>query len=154
MATLEKEIKQSSFASEQVKANLNILYTANWLYNQISSALKPYQLTHEQLNVLRILRGSNPQSMCQKDILSRMISPSSNLTLLIKKLKIKKWVTVQQSKKDKREYVINISAEGLKKLKEMDLVLDANKDKFNRLTVSEAFHLNALLDKCRTCETT
>jgi len=150
MASLEKEIKQSKFADEQMKAHLNVLYTANWLYNQISSVLKQHQLTHEQFNVLRILRGSHPKSMCQKDILSRMISPSSNLTLIIKKLRVKRWVSVAQSEKDKREYMININKEGLLKLKQMDAVLDKEKDKINRLTESEAFHLNALLDKIRS----
>lgn len=150
MASLEEEIKQSKFADEQMKAHLNVLYTANWLYNQISSVLKKNQLTHEQFNVLRILRGSHPKSMCQKDILSRMISPSSNLTLIIKKLKVKRWVSVAQSEKDKREYMININKDGLLKLKQMDAVLEKEKDKINRLSESEAFHLNALLDKIRS----
>ena len=82
MASLEQDIKQKNFANEQVKANLNVLYTANWIYNKISSFLKPHNLTHEQFNVLRILRGSHPKSMCQKDILSRMIAPNSTLTVL------------------------------------------------------------------------
>lgn len=149
MASLEKEIQQKSFANEQVKANLNVLYTANCLYNQITSALKPFQLTHEQFNVLRILRGSHPKSMNQKDILSRMISHSSNLTLIIKKLKDKKFVTVLQSKKDKREYIINISKIGLSKLKVVDQFMQLQKENWSRLTESEAFHLNALLDKMR-----
>jgi DNA-binding MarR family transcriptional regulator len=150
MATLEKEIQQSSFESEHIKANLNILFTANWLYNKISSTLKPYHVTHEQFNVLRILRGSHPKSMCQKDILSRMIAPSSNVTLLIKKLIEKDFVVVELSARDKREYVINITTEGLKVLKAIDKELDKRKDELTKLSASEAFHLNALLDKLRT----
>ena len=91
MTSLEQDIKQKRFANEQVRANLNILYTANWIDNKISSFLKPLKLTHEQFNVLRILRGSHPKSMCQKDILSRMIAPNSNLTLIIRKLKTKNY---------------------------------------------------------------
>ena len=150
MATLEKEIKQTHFADEHVKANLNVLFTANWIYNKISSFLKPYSLTHEQYNVLRILRGSHPKNMCQKDVLSRMIAKNSNVTLIIKKLKDKKLVTVGQSDKDKREYEINITKDGLAILKEMDKVFIAQKGKFNKLNDSEAFHLNALLDKIRS----
>ena len=150
MPTLEEEIKQSKFANEQIKANLNVLYTANCLYNKISTFLKPLNLTHEQFNVLRILRGSHPKSMCQKDVLSRMIAPNSNLTLIVKKLKEKKLVSVKQSELDKREYIIHITKEGLNILKEMDKVFEKQKDKLNRLTESEAFHLNALLDKMRT----
>ena len=150
MTSLEQDIKQKSFANEQVKANLNVLYTANWIYNKISSFLKPYNLTNEQFNVLRILRGSHPKSMCQKDILSRMIAPNSNVTLIITKLKTKKYIKVLQSEKDKREYVINITKEGLVILKEMDKILEQQKANFNNLSDSEAFHLNALLDKIRS----
>ncbi|OYU94584.1 MAG: MarR family transcriptional regulator [Bacteroidetes bacterium B1(2017)] len=149
MASLEQEIKQKSFASEQVKANLNVLFTANWIYNKISSFLKPHNLTHEQLNVLRILRGSHPKTMCQKDVLSRMIAPSSNVTLIIKKLKTKNFILVHQSEKDKREYVISITKEGLSLLKKLDQVFDNEKGSLLKLSESEAFHLNALLDKIR-----
>jgi DNA-binding MarR family transcriptional regulator len=150
MASLEQDIKQKNFANEQVKANLNVLYTANWIYNKISSFLKPNNLTHEQFNVLRILRGSQPKNMCQKDILSRMIAPNSNVTLIITKLKTKKYIKVIQSEKDKREYVINITKEGLSVLNEMDKIFEQQKRNFNNLSDSEAFHLNALLDKIRS----
>jgi len=150
MASLEQDIKQKNFANEQVKANLNVLYTANWIYNKISSFLKPNNLTHEQFNVLRILRGSQPKNMCQKDILSRMIAPNSNVTLIITKLKTKKYIKVIQSEKDKREYVINITKEGLSVLNEMDKIFEQQKRNFNNLSDSEAFHLNTLLDKIRS----
>lgn len=149
MASLEQEIKQTKFDNELLKANINILFTANWLYNKISNVLKPHNVTHEQFNVLRILKGSYPKNMCQKDILSRMIAPSSNVTLLIKKLLDKELIEVLQSEKDKREYQINITKVGLSLLKEIEKNLTKNLDLFNKLSVSEAFHLNALLDKLR-----
>lgn len=149
MASLEKEIQQTKFDSEQLKANLNILFTANWLVNKISARLKPYNLTHEQFNVLRILRGSHPKSMCQKDILSRMIAPSSNVTLIVKKLSQKGWIQVLQSEEDKREYRINITEDGLTLLDVIAADYKQNNVIINRLSESEAFHLNALLDKLR-----
>jgi DNA-binding MarR family transcriptional regulator len=149
MASLEQAIKQSNFASEQLKANLNVLFTANHLYNKISVGLKPFNLTHEQFNVLRILRGSHPKSMCQKDILSRMIAPNSNLTLIIKKLVDKNWIIVEKAEWDKREYVINITEGGLVVLQAIDKDFASKEDNFNKLSASEAFHLNALLDKLR-----
>jgi DNA-binding MarR family transcriptional regulator len=149
MASLEKEIQQSSFANEHIKANLNVFFTANWLYNKISAILKPYNLTQEQFNVLRILRGSHPKSMCQKDILSRMVSPSSNVTLLVKKLVKKELISVQQSDSDRREYVINIKKKGLDLLKELDKHLENQKEYISKLTDAEAKQLNKLLDKMR-----
>lgn len=149
MATFEEEIKQSNFASEQLKVNLNVLFTANYLYNKITAALKPFNLTHEQFNVLRILRGSHPNSMCQKNILSRMIAPNSNVTLIINKLVDKGWVKVEQSERDRREYVINITESGLELLSQINEDFKSKEEGINKLTTSEAFHLNALLDKLR-----
>jgi DNA-binding MarR family transcriptional regulator len=147
--SLEKQIKNKPFNNEQLKANINVLYTANWLYNKMSAILKPYNLTHEQFNILRILRGSHPKSMCQKDVLSRMIAPQSNITALMKKLVAKGLVVIVKSTADKREYVINISEQGLELLKKMDTDLKPEMVKVNNLSVSEAFHLNSLLDKIR-----
>lgn len=149
MGSLEKEIKQTRFANEQMKSNINVLFTANWLYNKISARLKPFQITHEQFNVMRILRGSHPKALCQKDILSRMIAPNSNVTLIVKKLVDKKYIKVLQSGTDKRQYEITITRSGLTLLERLDKVLDQNEQAFNGLSVSEAFHLNALLDKLR-----
>ena len=149
MASLEQEIKQSKFDNELLKANINIMFTANWLYNKISSTLKPFNVTHEQFNVLRILKGSHPKNMCQKDILSRMIAPNSNVTLIIKKLVDKKLIQVLQSESDKREYQISITKAGLKLLEEIGNGFKNKNDHFNKLNTSEAFHLNSLLDKLR-----
>lgn len=149
MATLEEEIKQSKFANEHIKANINVLFTANWLYNKISANLKPFNLTHEQFNVLRILKGSHPKNMCQKDILSRMIAPNSNITLIVRKLVEKQLIVVQQSEMDKREYEINITDAGLALLEAVEKDLKSKPNMLGSLSVSEAFHLNALLDKLR-----
>lgn len=148
MADFENDI-QSKFMNERVKANLNVLYTANWIYNRISADLKPFGLTHEQFNVLRILRGKHPDFMNQKDILVRMVAPNSNLTLIVKKLIDKNLVKVNQSETDKRAYEINLTADGLQKLKELDEHIESKKNDFSSLSESEAFHLNALLDKIR-----
>lgn len=149
MASLEKEIKQAIFPSEHNKANLNVLFTANWLYNKITAVLKPFKVTHEQFNVLKILKGSHPRSMCQKEILCRMLAPNSNLTLIIKKLRAKELVTVEQSERDKREYSINITPGGLQLLDQIYPTLRDSEANVQNLSVSEAFHLNALLDKLR-----
>lgn len=147
MASLEEAIKQSKFQNEHIKANLNVLYTANWLYNKIAGRLKPFNLTHEQFNVLRILKGSHPKAMCQKDILSRMIAPNSNVTLIVKKLLTKELIEVNQSEIDKREYQINITNAGLELLIQVEEALKT--ETISNLSTSEAFHLNALLDKLR-----
>jgi len=149
MPSIEEELQSHAFPSEQIKANLNIMFTANYLNNMISGSLKPFSITHEQFNVLRILRGKHPECMCQKDIQMRMIARQSNLTLLLKKLKEKGFVSVKKSQKDKREYMINITKNGLVLLKRIDNESTDNIAFSNSLSVSEAFHLNSLLDKLR-----
>lgn len=149
MGSLENQLKQKKFENEQIKANINILYTANWLYNKISTRLKPFNLTHEQFNVLRILKGSYPNCMSQKDILSRMIAPSSNLTLIIKKLKDKDLIELKNSSKDKREYEIIIKNSGLKLLNNINNQLKKDGPSISNLSDEEAFQLNNILDKLR-----
>jgi DNA-binding MarR family transcriptional regulator len=143
------ELKTSKFQDEVHKAGLNIMFTAAWLHQQISARLKKYDLYHEQYNVLRILRGQNSKAICQKEILSRMINRSSNLTHIIAKLKKRKLITVAVSPRDRREYMIGLSAAGLKLLRRIDTDFQRNAQTFPHLREPEAKTLNALLDKFR-----
>ena len=106
-------------------------------------------MTLEQFNVLRILKSSQPDFMSQKDILKRMVAPNSNLTLIIKKLVDKNLVKVDQSAEDKRAYEISLTEDGILKLNELDEHIKSKRGNFSPLSESEAFHLNALLDKIR-----
>lgn len=148
----EEEIKSNVFTSEQVKATLNILFTASWLHAKISSQLKPFGISQEQFNVLRILKGQHPNPVAQKDILHRMLDRSSNLTRILAKLNGKELVTIARSIADKREYEIQVTPKAI-------LLLDAIATEFSKkttnvtgLSVSEAFHLNSLLDRLREAE--
>ena len=120
MSNLETHIKQEKFQSERVKANINILFTAHKLKTRMNAFLKNFDLTEEQFNILRILRGKHPETMCQKDILERMIAPQSNMTLLIKKLRVKSFIQVERSACDGRAYVISITPAGLEVLTRID----------------------------------
>src|SRR5579872_781414 len=88
--TLEDEIKQNKkFASEFEKAAVNILYTSGWLYNINAGRMKKHDITPEQFNVLRILRGAYPKPLMLNDITCRMLDKSSNATRLVEKLRLK-----------------------------------------------------------------
>jgi hypothetical protein len=78
--SLETDVKQEKFSNQYEKAAINILFTGSWLYNLNVSRLKKYDITPEQFNVLRILRGSSPKPMMLADITGRMIDRSSNAT--------------------------------------------------------------------------
>ena len=86
LMSLEQSISQSKFDSEQEKLMINVIYSAN-LLNLITSRLfKPYDLSTQQYNVLRILRGQKGKSIALMDIEHRMLDKSSNVSRLVDKL--------------------------------------------------------------------
>ncbi len=150
--TIEDALKTSNFKSEVHKASLNVLYTAWFIKSECNSILKKYGLTQEQYNVLRILKGSHPKSLCVKDIGSRMIERSSNVPRIMDKLVMKKLVKRTGSAVDKRETVHTISEAGLVLLDASTKVLEVKWQSMFLLSESDAKSLNALLNKLRNTE--
>lgn len=149
---LEEAIKSTKFKNEVHKAGLNILYTAWWLKTIMSKELKEYGITHEQYNVLRILKGKYPDQICVREIACRMIEKNSNVPRIIDRLELKKFVKRTSSANDKRETVITLTQAGLN-------ILAITTDKINKLfeeTVIvdevQAASLNKLLEKIRQKE--
>jgi len=146
---LEQAIQSTKFKSEVQKAVIHILYTAWWLKTMTAKELKEFGLTHEQYNVLRILKGKYPEQMCVKDIASRMIEKNSNVPRIIDRLEIKKLVKRTTSQLDKRETVITITQGGIALLEASTLVIDNKALKDFTMTEEEAVALNLLLEKIR-----
>ena len=134
------------------KATLNILYTAWWLKTVMSKELKEFDLTHEQYNVLRILKGKYPEQMCVRDIACRMIEKSSNVPRIIDRLELKKMVKRSTSAIDKRETVITLTGAGITVLDECTEVVTAIMDNTICVNEDDAAHLNTLLEKVRSTE--
>ena len=149
---LETAIKSTKFRSEMQKAGLNILYTAWWLKTIMSRELKEYGLTHEQYNVLRILRGSHPNQMCVRDIACRMIEKNSNVPRIIDRLEIKKLVRRSTSQEDKRETMITITQAGITLLEVSTRGIDRLWDETILLDEAAAANLNSLLEAVRQNE--
>ncbi len=146
---LEEALKMTRFSSQKHKAGLNILYTAWWLKTIVSKELKSLGLTHEQYNVLRILKGKHPEAMCVKYIGCRMIEQNSNIPRIVDRLVAKKYVDRSTSEIDKRETAISITNSGLDILKIASKKVD---DLFNSsITILEddAIKLNTLLENIR-----
>jgi DNA-binding MarR family transcriptional regulator len=149
---LEEAIKSHKFKNEVHKAGLNIVYTAWWLKTIMSKELKEYGLTHEQYNVLRILKGKHPEQICVREIACRMIEKNSNVPRIIDRLEIKKLVKRNTSQSDKRETLITVTPVGIH-------ILEVSTGKINRLFDSmvmledkAAQDLNRLLEKVREKE--
>lgn len=149
---LEQAIQSTKFKNEVHKAGLNILYTAWWLKTVMSRELKEFGLTHEQYNVLRILKGKYPDQMCVRDIACRMIEKSSNVPRIIDRLEIKKLVKRSTSALDKRETVITLTQAGITILEASTVVLNRVMDEMMLVNEAEALDLNNLLEKVRSNE--
>ena len=149
---LEQAIKSTKFKNEVHKAGLNILYTAWWLKTVMSKDLKEYGLTHEQYNVLRILKGKHPEQMCVRDIACRMIEKSSNVPRIVDRLELKKLVKRSTSEIDKRETVITLTQSGITILEASTVILNKLMDETIAVSDKEATALNTLLEKVRQGE--
>jgi DNA-binding MarR family transcriptional regulator len=149
---LEDAIQSSKFSSQKQKAGLNILYTAWWLKTLISRELKALGLTHEQYNVLRILKGKHPNFMCVKDIGCRMIEKNSNVPRIIDRLELKKLVSRTTSTIDKRETVMALTGEGINILENANVKVNRVFAHLVELREEDATQLNNLLEKMREKE--
>jgi len=149
---LEEAIKSNKFKNEVHKAGLNILYTAWWLKTMISKELKEYGLTHEQYNVLRILKGRHPEQMCVKDIACRTIEKNSNVPRIIDRLELKKFVRRSASKNDKRETAIVLTAAGINILEIATAKVNKAFESVVVMDEPSANTLNKLLEKIRERE--
>jgi DNA-binding MarR family transcriptional regulator len=148
--SLEEDIKQDKFYSEQQKASINILFTGSWLYNINAAYLKKFGITPEQFNVLRILRGSHPTPMMLSEITERMIDKSSNCTRLVEKLRQKGLVSREICENNRRQVDISITDKGLQALKKIDADIPTWNETMNKITKAEAKELNRILDKIRS----
>lgn len=134
------------------KAGLNILYTAWWLKTLMSKELKEFGLTHEQYNVLRILKGKYPDQMCVRDIACRMIEKNSNVPRIVDRLELKKMVKRSTSVIDKRETVITLTQGGITILEATTVKVNEVMDGTITVSNQEAQTLNRLLEKVRVRE--
>ena len=149
---LEQAIQSTKFKDEVHKAILNTLYTAWWLKTVMSKELKEFGLTHEQYNVLRILKGKYPEQMCVRDVACRMIEKSSNVPRIIDRLELKKLVKRSTSPLDKRETVITLTQSGITILEASTVTVTKAVESVLEINNEEAAVLNQLLEKVRTAE--
>ncbi|MEZ4876870.1 MAG: MarR family transcriptional regulator [Flavobacterium sp.] len=147
---IEKIIKSTINISAAKKVILNMVYTNTLIGEKFLEKLKPYDLSSEQYNVLRILRGQKgkPANMCV--IQERMIAKNSNTTRLIDKLLLKQLVTRNVCPDNRRKIEVLITQKGLDLLTELDpIVIQHEEDFASNLTSTELEELNRLLEKYR-----
>jgi DNA-binding MarR family transcriptional regulator len=146
---IEDAIKQKSFKDPYNKALVNLLYTNSYIVARQGKLFKPYGLSPEQYNVLRILRGKHPEPITVSSIQDRMLNKMSNASRLVEKLKQKDLVNRTECPSDRRQVDITITEKGLGTLADLEDKIDNFNRQILNLNESELQQLNELLDKLR-----
>ena len=123
---IEDALKTNNFRTEQHKVLLNLLFTGYWLKDKLFQSLKESDLTVEQYNVLRILRGAIPKELCVKDIAARMIEKNSNVPRILERLQRKTLIERKPAQYDRRETVTIITPCALDLLEKLDQLMIEN----------------------------
>lgn len=146
---IEEEIKQQKFRDPYQKVLINLLFTASWIQGRQQDFFKPFGITYQQFNILRILRGQHPNKISGVDIKARMLDKNSDVSRLLDRLIKKNLVEKSPCPNDKRAADVSITETGLSLLTEIDSQLVQHEQKNFSLSESEAATLSDLLDKCR-----
>lgn len=147
---LEEAIQQKApFRNARHKAAVNLIFTHNWVISKHKEMFKPFDITAQQYNVLRILRGVHPEPISTSAIRERMLDKMSDVSRIIDRLQLKKLVDRSVCKDDKRLVDVVITPEGLDLLKSIDAHSDEIDSLIVNLTEEEAARLSELLDKLR-----
>jgi DNA-binding MarR family transcriptional regulator len=148
---IEKDISQAKFRNEYQKATINLIYTFNWMNEKIKTMLDQYDITTQQFNILRILRGAGePLSTLQ--IRQRMLDKMSDTSRIVDRLLKKGLVKKVVCEGDRRLVDVTISENGLELLERIDSHQDDMDSVFKNLDENQAITLNKLLDKIRNAE--
>lgn len=146
---ISEDLKQSKFTTPTSKAIVNIIYSGNWMMQQQQELLKPFGLTAQQYNVLRILRGQQNNPMTVLGITERMMDKMSNASRLVDKLLEKKLVLRRECPQDRRAVDVIILPAGLAILEEIDQVQLAWEKNFASISSEKLDQINEILDEIR-----
>lgn len=146
---IDKEIQQGKFRSSGQKAILNIIFTNNWITEKIKNILAPEEITPQQYNILRILRGSFPRPLSTLQIRERMLDHMSDTSRIVDRLVAKQLVNKVICPKDRRLVDVTITDKGQYLLKKLDTEVNDMEDIAKNLSVKETETISELLDKLR-----
>jgi DNA-binding MarR family transcriptional regulator len=146
---IEKDIQQTNFRNEYQKMGINLLYTANWLNENVGKFLDQEEITQQQYNILRILRGSEvPLSTLQ--IRERMLDKMSDTSRIVDRLIVKELVAKSTCPADKRLVDITLTEKGTALVEKLDQLNDQIDGLLKGVTEDEAKTINLILDKLRS----
>lgn len=146
---IEDELQVTKFSSAWQRATVNVLFTASWLTLILEKRASKMNITLQQFNVLRILRGQHPHPCTNNLLRSRVIGNTPDVSRLVDRLVKKELVSRTKGELDKRSVNLLITQKGLDLLQEIEDDMMLNDFLPHRITVQEANQLSAILDKFR-----
>lgn len=146
---IEEEIQSTKFEDNYQKAVININYTQNWLSNHLRGEFDKFNLTMQQFNILRILRGQYPKPATVNLLKERMLDKMSDASRIVDRLVQKELVSRCTNTCDRRAVDIRISDKGLEVLSKIEVEFKTKDLIKDNLTQDEALQLSDLLDKLR-----
>jgi MarR family transcriptional regulator, 2-MHQ and catechol-resistance regulon repressor len=146
---IDQDILQSKFRNEHQKAIVNLLYTYNWVTEKSKELFASEDITPQQFNILRILRGSHPTPLSTLQIRERMLDKMSDTSRIVDRLIAKGLVKKGVCKDDRRLVDVMITEKGKKLLERLDMRQDEIDNIIGNLSKKEATSLSELLDKIR-----
>ena len=149
---IEQEIQQPKFKTEHQRALVNLLFTYGWSIERIKQLVTCEGITHQQYNILRILRGSLPKPLSTLQIRERMLDKMSDTSRIVDRLVVKGLAKNTLCKKDRRLVDVTITEKGKKLLEKLDGRQPEMDNIFGNLSTTEAAQLNTLLNKIREVE--
>jgi DNA-binding MarR family transcriptional regulator len=145
---MQEAIKQKQFINEYLKADINLYYTASRLLHDKNRLLKPFEISIQQFNILRILRGLQGRPASLRYISERMIDQMSNASRLVEKLRSKGMVERISCPNDRRQVEVSITQAGLDTIEHASKALEKSVEHlWESLKPTEAETINQLLDK-------
>jgi len=146
---IEKDIQQAKFRNAHQKASINLIYTLAWMKDKTKSIFESEDITSQQFNILRILRGSFPQPLSTLQIRERMLEKMSDTSRIVDRLIVKGLVKKVTCKNDRRLVDVIITDKGKKLLERLDAKQDEMDAVLSNLSEKDANLLSDLLDKIR-----
>ena len=146
---IDQDIHQSKFRNQLQKASVNLLYTYGWMVERTKELFSLEDITPQQFNILRILRGSHPQPLSTLQIRERMLDKMSDTSRIVDRLITKGLVKKGTCRKDRRLVDVMITDKGKKMLERLDQRQDDLDNIIGNLSEIEAATLSELLDKIR-----
>jgi DNA-binding MarR family transcriptional regulator len=146
---IEEALRQKKFNTPQEKAWVNLIFSSNYLIDISNNIFKQFDLTSQQYNVLRILKGRHPDNASCSSVKEVMLDKNPDLTRLCDRLVTKGLIVRDTDDNNRRQVNLRITEAGIALLDKIKPCITEHNHSLKNLSDEEAETLSNLLDKMR-----